>query len=74
MTAQYKDLEIGSIYLSPNDVLLIKVKGEDFDHSETIDSLKAMFKELFPDNKVVVFSMNTTHDISFDIIKQGAVI
>jgi hypothetical protein len=63
-----KEVEATVLNLGPGDVLAVKLKGEEFLNYETIQSLSDQMKLLFPNNKVIVLSMNDEHDIQFDII------
>jgi hypothetical protein len=56
-----------SINLSTGDILSVKLIGDDFDQ-ETTDSLKSMLKGVFPDNRVMVFTMPVGSDILFEAI------
>jgi hypothetical protein len=66
-----KEAEVRKLDLGPNDVLAVTVKGDDFDHAETMYSLKQAFQNYFPNNRVMVFSMGKDHDIKIEVIKEG---
>lgn len=65
------EAEVAKLNLQPTDVLVATIKGDDFDHPETMTSLRLALQNYFPNNKVLVFSMNKDHDIKLSVIKEG---
>lgn len=61
--------ELQVINLKQGDVLSVKLIGE-FDQ-ETMESLQAHLAPIFPNNKVMVFTMPMGSDIVFEAIKQS---
>jgi len=66
MTDKVKLLEVdvNKISLKPGDVLLVKVKGPDFEDDEVCRSLGESLRKVFPNNKVGVLSLE---DNSIDL-------
>lgn len=60
--------ELTVINLKPGDVLSVKLVGDQFDE-ETTKSLQDHLKTVFPDNKIMVFTMPNGTDIVFEAIK-----
>lgn len=59
------EAEINKINLKEGDVLLLKVKGPDFENDEVCKSLQQSFKSIFPNNKIgVLFLEDNSIDIS----------
>jgi len=63
------EVEATVLRLEPGDVLAVKVKGDDFNHEATLQGLKEHVQSLFPNNKVLLFSMDSGHEIEFNILK-----
>jgi len=59
--------ELQRINLGPNDVLSVKLIGDEFDQS-TIQSLRNSLQGIFTKNKVMIFAMPTKTDILFEAI------
>jgi hypothetical protein len=59
-----KEVEVSRLNLLQNDVLVVKMQGNDFGQ-ELIESLQNHFRKVFPQNKVLVFSL--TDDLSMDL-------
>jgi len=62
--------ELKVINLAPGDVLSVKLIGDDF-NQEITESLQTLLVSIFPNNKVVVFTMPTNSDIMMEVIKQA---
>lgn len=59
------EMEINKIALKPGDVLLLKVKGPDFENDDVCHALQQSFKSIFPDNKIgVLYLEDNSIDIS----------
>ena len=62
-------MEIAKINLQEGDVLAVKLIGDDLDPS-SMSSLKEQLKTLFPNNKIMIFSMPLGSNIFFEAIGQ----
>ena len=65
--SKFNEIELQKINLGPNDVLSVKLVGDDFD-VDTMNDLKEHIKSIFPNNRVMVFCMPTGSDIQFQAI------
>lgn len=65
-------VELQKINLKPGDVLSAKLVGNDFDQ-ETTESLSRHLKSIFPDNKIMVFTMPVGSDIVFEAVTKEPV-
>ena len=63
-----KEVEVSKLNLKKNDVLVVKMHGEDFDH-QLIQSLQNHFKKVFPSNKVLVFSLSEGMSMDLEVVK-----
>lgn len=63
--------ELQVIKLAPGDVLSVKLVGDNFDQ-ETMESLQDHLKQVFKDNRIMVFTMPNNSDIVFEAIKPVA--
>jgi hypothetical protein len=68
LTPGIKLMEITKINLAPGDVLSVIVYSNDVD-VYTLDILKAHMKKIFPDNKIMLFSMPIGDKIDISVIK-----
>jgi hypothetical protein len=64
----FKFAELNKINLGPNDVLSVKLTGDNIDYP-TMKSLKSMLDGVFPNNKVMIFALPPESDILFEVIK-----
>ena len=65
----FKLAELQRIKLEPDEVLSVKLIGDDFD-AAIVSSIKRMLNQVFTKNKVMIFSMPPKTDILFEAIKQ----
>jgi len=72
MELKISELEIAKLNLQPGDTLMVKVRGDDFDYAETMESLRQSLQNAFPLARVMVLCMDKDHDIQVTVIKQGA--
>jgi hypothetical protein len=63
-------VELQKISLKPGDVLAVKLVGDDFD-IDTMESLRDSLKQVFTNNKVMVFQMPKDSDIQFTAIESA---
>lgn len=69
MDITLKEVEVNKISLKPGDVLVVKMKGEDFD-TYHLQGFGENLRQLFPNNKVVVLGMDEGHSIEFEAINK----
>lgn len=69
MELTIKEVEIAKLNLTPGDTLVVKVRGDDFDHAETLESLRTSLRQAFPLNRIMVFSMGKDHDLEMTVMK-----
>lgn len=67
MEHKFDTVELQKIHLVPGDVLSVKLVGDDFDEN-TMQSLKDHLQEVFPDNRIMVFTMPKNSDIVFQAV------
>jgi len=67
-----KEVEVSKLNLQPGDVLTVKLRGEDFDSIEIIDSLRDTMKNIFPNNKVIVFRVSDENTMELGVVSQSA--
>lgn len=65
----FNEVEINKINLQSGDVLLLKVKGPDFQNDEVCKSLQKSFKDIFPNNKIGVLYLEE-NSIDISVISQ----
>lgn len=63
-----KEVEVSKLNLKQNDVLVVKMQGMDLDH-DLIKSLQKHFQKVFPNNKVLVFSLTEDATMDLEIIQ-----
>lgn len=63
-----KEIEVTKLNLTPGDVLAVKIYSNDIQEYE-LDILKSRLTTLFPNNKIMLFSMPTNGRIEMDVIK-----
>lgn len=63
-----KEIEVTKLNLTPGDVLAVKIYSNDIQEYE-LDILKSRLTTLFPNNKIMLFSMPTNGKIEMDVIK-----
>jgi hypothetical protein len=73
LTIGFNIAELQIINLKPNDVLAVKLIGDDFD-ANTMESLRDSLTQVFTKNKVMVFTMPTNTGIVFEAIRQDKTI
>jgi hypothetical protein len=66
-----KETEVSKLNLMQNDVLVVKMQGMDLDH-DLIKSLQNHFKKVFPNNKVLVFSLSEDAKMNLEVVKAEA--
>ena len=64
---KFNVVELQKINLKFGDVLSVKLVGDDFDEYTT-QSLQEHLKSIFPENKIMVFTMPTGSDIVFEAV------
>ena len=69
-TQAFDVVELQKISLAPGDVLAVKLVGDDFD-VDTMESLRDSLKQVFTNNKVMVFQMPKNSDIQFSAIESA---
>lgn len=62
-----KEVEVAKLNLQENDVLVVKMKGMDLDY-DLIKSLQKHFQKVFPNNKVLVFSLTEDATMDLDVV------
>lgn len=62
---------VTKISLQPGDVLGVKVSATDVS-GNALENLQNMLTEMFPDNRVMVFCMKPTDNITFEKIETAA--
>lgn len=65
-------VELQKIHLKFGDVLSVKLVGDNFDQS-TMESLRESIKVVFPENKIMIFTMPTGTDILFEAVTKEPV-
>lgn len=64
----FKEVEINKLNLQPDEVLVVKLKGDNFSAYD-MDSLKMGFEGILPNNKVVLLALPNDSDIELTIAK-----
>lgn len=69
MDLKFIEAEVHKLNLGPNDTLIVKLKGEEFDQS-TLSSLQDHFKEAFKGNpvRVLLFALPENHEMKFEVV------
>lgn len=67
MSQPFDVVELQKINLKEEDVLSVKLISDDFDEN-TMASLREHLQGVFPDNKIMVFTMPVGSDIVFEAI------
>lgn len=65
-------VELTKIQLAPDEVLAVKLYGDDYD-SETIGQLRDQLKAVFPNNRIMMFTLPNGTDIQMEAIKGSEV-
>lgn len=69
-----KEVEATVLKLEPGDVLAVKVRlTQEQDAEESLQSLREHMNKMFPNNRVMLFSLDTGNEIQFDVIKGESV-
>lgn len=68
MELTLKEIEVTKLNLQPGDVLTVTIKDNDIDTS-SLESLREMFKRLYPNNEVALFGIGLNSDITFTVTK-----
>lgn len=63
------EIEVQKINLQPGDVLMVTVQHEDADE-ESLYALKNTLTGLFPNNKIMLFSMSSEGYVKFTVASQ----
>lgn len=63
------EVEVNKISLKPGDVLLAKVRGQDFRDDAVCEALKDALKSVFPNNKIGVLFLEE-NQIDLTVISQ----
>jgi hypothetical protein len=63
-----RQIDLQKLSLGPGDVLVVKLKGDCFTESN-MDSLKAGFSNLFPNNKIVILCTPEGNEIELTAIE-----
>lgn len=64
----FKEIEVSKLNLKENDVLVVKMQGMDMDQS-MMSSLQNHFKKVFPNNKVLVFSLSADSVMGLEVVQ-----
>jgi hypothetical protein len=65
-----KEAEVIKLNAQPGDVLFFKFKGDDF-FSDDVNRLGDRLRGMFPNNKVVVFTLPKDHDVELTTLKEN---
>ena len=68
----FKEVEVSRLNLKQNDVLVVKMHGDDFDVA-MLKGLQAHFRKVFPNNKVLVFSLIGDMEMDLEIVRAALV-
>jgi hypothetical protein len=68
---EFNIAEISKISLNPGDVLVVKLMGDEYADFD-LHSLKAALDSVFPNNKVLVTTIPSEHDMKIEIISSPA--
>ena len=68
MEIKLNQIDVQKLNLQDGDVLMVKMKGDDFCSVEILNSLKNELQLIFPNNRVSVLCMPSDHDIAFDVV------
>lgn len=63
-------IEVQKINLQPGDVLMVTVQHEDV-NEEALYALKNTLTGIFPDNKIMLFSMSSEGYVKFTVASQS---
>jgi hypothetical protein len=63
-----KEVEVSKLNLKENDVLVVKMQGMDLD-GDLIRSLQKHFQKVFPNNKVLVFSLEEDAKMELEVVE-----
>lgn len=69
MELTLKEIEINKLNLTPQDILIVKLKGSTFSE-EFVESFGKHLKESFPNNKIELLLLPEDHDIVFEKVAQ----
>lgn len=64
------EIEVQKINLQPNDVLMVTVQHEDADEQSML-ALKETLTSLFPNNKIMLFSLGLEGYVKFTVASQS---
>jgi hypothetical protein len=64
----FKEVEVSKLNLKENDVLVVKMQGEDFE-ADMLRGLQAHIRKVFPNNKVLVFSLQGDMKMELEVIQ-----
>jgi len=59
--------ELTRLELKPGEVLAVKLYGDDYEDSD-INGLQESLKNLFPNNKIMMFVLPTGKDLQMEVI------
>jgi hypothetical protein len=68
MEINIKEVEVQKLNIQPGEVLVISIKTISLEEEDLAD-IKRSFEQLFPNNKVVIFSMTKNSKVEFTTIK-----
>jgi hypothetical protein len=66
---QLTEIEVQKLNLQPGDTLMVTIKNDHIDH-DSMNSLRAQFKKVFPNNQVFVFGMDSDGDVKLAVVSQ----
>lgn len=71
MDLRFVEAEVHKLNLKPNDTLIVKLKGNEFDEA-TMASLQEHFQAAFRNNpvKVLLFNLPDDHDMKFEVVSE----
>lgn len=67
------EIEVTKLNLQPGQILIVKIYADDTSQSD-LGHLKHQLKQLFPNNKIMLFALPSGGKIEMDILDTGPIV